>query len=129
MRILAFAFSALAATLLFTLAPSASSASTAQVTHGKYIVTSVAMCINCHGTKLTGEKLPFKPTVPMNWQGKTPNLMVIARTVPANKLVRFLETGVYVDGTHSDPPMPQFRMSHGDAQAVVAYLRSLAGAK
>jgi hypothetical protein len=29
------------------------------------------------------------------------------------------------NGAPPDPPMPQFRMSRGDAEAIVAYLRSL----
>jgi mono/diheme cytochrome c family protein len=122
MRIFLFALSVLLATL-------PSYGNSGQIAHGKYIVTSVGMCVECHGAKLTGEVLPFKPTVRMKWESRSANLMDIARKVPADKFVRFLETGVFADGTRADPPMPQFRMSHDDAQAVVAYVRSLAGAK
>jgi hypothetical protein len=39
--------------------------------------------------------------------------------------VRFLENGTNALGKMSLPPMPQFRLEHEDASAVVAYLRSL----
>jgi mono/diheme cytochrome c family protein len=40
-------------------------------------------------------------------------------------MIRLLTTGVWTDGNHLRPPMPQFRMSREDAAAVVAYLRAL----
>ncbi len=39
--------------------------------------------------------------------------------------VKFLETGTNAMGKTALPPMPQFRLNHEDAVAVVAYLRSL----
>jgi hypothetical protein len=39
--------------------------------------------------------------------------------------VKFFETGLTANGKFAQPPMPQFRFSHDDAVAVVAYLRSL----
>jgi len=40
-------------------------------------------------------------------------------------MVTLLTTGVWRDGKRPRPPMPQFRMTQQDAQAVVAYLKSL----
>jgi hypothetical protein len=55
---------------------------------------------------------------PENWPLKAPR---IAGTPPASDedMIRLLTTGVWTDGSHL-PPMPQFRMSREDADAVVA---------
>ena len=51
----------------------------------------------------------------------------LVRTPPVTDedMIRLLTTGVWIDGSHLRPPMPQFRMSRDDAESVVAYLRSL----
>lgn len=110
--------------------------SESRVARGKYIVEGVAMCGMCHtprtdsgeidtGRSLDGAAVWLLPAHPTgNWPLKAPRL---AGTPPANDndMVRLLMTGVWTDGTHLRPPMPQFRMSREDAEAVVAYLRSL----
>jgi mono/diheme cytochrome c family protein len=94
------------------------------------------MCGMCHtprtdsgeldsGHRLDGASvwlLPARPTE--NWPLKAPR---IAGTPLASDedMIRLLTTGAWTDGTHLRPPMPQFRMSREDADAVVAYLRSL----
>jgi hypothetical protein len=99
-------------------------------------VEGVAMCGMCHTPRTdSGELdtshsldgasvwlLPAHPTE--NWPLKAPR---IAGTPPASDedMIRLLTTGVWTDGSHLRPPMPQFRMSREDAGAVVAYLRSL----
>src|SRR5215471_1678647 len=107
-----------------------------QIARGKYIVEDVAMCGMCHTPrtdsgevdtrhKLDGAPIWLMPAHPTSdWPLKAPRL---AGTPPASDedMVRLLETGIWRDGTHLRPPMPQFRMSHDDAEAVVAYLRSL----
>jgi mono/diheme cytochrome c family protein len=107
-----------------------------RVARGKYIVEGVAMCGMCHtprtdsgeidrGHWLDGAAVWLLPAHPSgNWPLKAPR---IAGTPPANDedLIRLLTTGVWSDGTHLRPPMPQFRMSREDADAVVAYLRTL----
>jgi hypothetical protein len=40
-------------------------------------------------------------------------------------VIRLLTTGIGRNGSPPDPPMPLFRMSTADAEAIVAYLRSL----
>ena len=37
----------------------------------------------------------------------------------------FVNEGLTRDGKRPDPPMPQFRLNRSDAEAVVAYLKSL----
>jgi mono/diheme cytochrome c family protein len=106
------------------------------VTRGKYIVEDVAVCSQCHtprnsdGTPdrtkwLEGASLWLKPAQPTeNWPLEAPR---IAGTPPGSDadMVKLLTTGIWQNGTTLRPPMPQFRMSAQDAEAVVAYLRSL----
>ena len=51
----------------------------------------------------------------------------IAQSPPGSdaELVKLLTTGIWRDGKPLRPPMPQFRMSGADAEAVVAYLKAL----
>jgi hypothetical protein len=42
-----------------------------------------------------------------------------------DQAIAFFETGTNSLGKPALPPMPQFRLNHEDAVAVVAYLRSL----
>lgn len=107
-----------------------------RIAHGKYIVEGVAMCGMCHTPRtdsgeidsahtLDGAAVWLMPAHPAeNWPLKAPRL---AGTPPAGDedMVRLLTTGIWTDGTHLRPPMPQFRMNREDAEAVVAYLRSL----
>lgn len=107
-----------------------------KVTRGQYIVNGVAMCGMCHtprndaneidrGRWLDGAALWLLPAHPdANWPLKAPR---IAGTPPGSDedMVRLLTTGIWKDKGYLRPPMPQFRMSREDAEAVVAYLRSL----
>lgn len=106
------------------------------VAHGKYIVENVAMCGQCHTPTdsngnsdrsrwLQGSSVPYMPARPTaNWPISVPR---IGGTPPANDadMVTLLTTGVWTDGNHLRLPMPQFRMDRSDAEAVVAYLKSL----
>jgi mono/diheme cytochrome c family protein len=107
-----------------------------RIARGRYIVEGVAMCGMCHTPRndsgdldharsLDGAAVWLLPAHPTgNWPLKAPR---IAGTPPASDddMVRLLTTGIWTDGTRLRPPMPQFRMSREDAEAVVAYLRSL----
>ncbi|PWT84732.1 MAG: hypothetical protein C5B58_04255 [Acidobacteria bacterium] len=107
-----------------------------RIARGKYIVEGVGMCGMCHtprtdsgeidtGRSLDGAAVWLLPAHPTgNWPLKAPR---IAGTPPASDddMIRLLMTGVWTDGTHLRPPMPQFRMTREDAESVVAYLRSL----
>lgn len=106
------------------------------VARGKYIVESVAMCGQCHtprdsegnpdrGRWLQGGSLPFAPATPdPNWPVSAPR---IGGNPPANDadMVKLLTTGIWVTDNRLRFPMPQFRMDRGDAEAVVAYLKSV----
>jgi mono/diheme cytochrome c family protein len=106
------------------------------VTRGKYIVEGVAMCGQCHTPRdsngnpdrtrwLQGAPVLWQPANPdSNWPLNAPR---IGGTPPApdTDMVKLLTTGIWTTGNSLRPPMPQFRMAVSDAEAVVAYLKSL----
>ncbi|HLJ15146.1 MAG TPA: c-type cytochrome [Bryobacteraceae bacterium] len=106
------------------------------IERGRYIVEGVAMCERCHTQRdehgnpdrkhwLMGGPVQTRPTYPSpNWAVKEPRL---AGTPPGTdeEIVTLLTTGISRTGRPPDPPMPPFRMKREDAEAVVAYLRSL----
>jgi mono/diheme cytochrome c family protein len=110
--------------------------STDVVAHGKYIVEAVAMCGQCHtpldssgnpdpSRWLQGGPLPWMPAQPdSNWPLNAPR---IGGTPPASDadMIKLLTTGIWTSGNRLRYPMPQFRMNQTDAEAVVAYLKSL----
>jgi hypothetical protein len=122
--------------LRFTNLAEAEPAKDAQIKRGQYLVERVAMCAECHTPRadngeydrtewLNGNVLDFKPTHPMPFAVVAPQIAGLP-TFPTDDLaLRFLETGTNAFGKISLPPMPQFRLEHDDAIAVVAYLRSL----
>ena len=110
---------------------------TAQIARGKYIVEDVAVCGQCHtprapnsiamdsGHPLAGSALWLQSARPVsNWPLEAPRL---ATTLPGtdDEMVRLLTTGIWRDGNRLRAPMPQFRLSREDAEAVVSYLKSL----
>ncbi len=113
----------------------ATKASNMKLEHGKYLVTRVGMCADCHsprnergeevkGKSLQGAPLPFQPTTPMPWIGTAPPIAGLEGYTDAQAMM-FLTTGVKKDGKRATPPMPEFRFSNSDAAAVIAYLRSM----
>ncbi|MGB2604619.1 MAG: c-type cytochrome [Candidatus Sulfotelmatobacter sp.] len=110
--------------------------SVAIVARGKYIVEGVAVCSQCHTPRdsngnldrshwLEGAALWLNPAQPAdNWPLQAPR---IAGNPPGTdaEMVNLLTTGIWRDGKTLRPPMPQFRMTEPDAEAVVAYLKSL----
>jgi mono/diheme cytochrome c family protein len=123
--------------IISALSAPASPAQPAKVAQGKYIVEAVGMCGDCHtsysekgeplpGKTLQGAVLPFKPLVPMPvWAEEAPNIAGLPGWTD-QQAVKFLMTGVAYNDLPARPPMPQYRMNRQDAEAVVAYLRSLA---
>ena len=103
---------------------------------GKYLVEGVAVCGQCHTPRdsngnldrtrwLQGASVPYLPSKPdMDWPINAPR---IGGTPPANDadMIKLLTTGIWTDGKHLRLPMPQFRMDRSDAEAVVAYLKSV----
>jgi len=113
-----------------------STAGGGDVARGKYIVEDVAMCGTCHTPRLAngtldrtrwlaGAPVPYLPAQPTNdWPILAPRL---AGNPPATNagMVTLLTTAVWTSGKPLRDPMPKFHMTKADAEAVVAYLRSL----
>jgi mono/diheme cytochrome c family protein len=139
----------LAATLALAVQPASAQSQKAQaqtsshasvkagdVARGKYIVEGVAMCGQCHTPRdsqgnpdrkhwLEGGPVPFMPAESASdWPVRVPR---IGGTPPADDadMVKLLTTGIWTTGNRLRFPMPQFRMDRADAEAVVAYLKSL----
>ena len=113
-----------------------SSNSSAKIARGKYLVENIGMCGDCHTPHnekgepikeqwLKGTELPFKPSVPMPvWADKSVNIAGLPGW-GHDAAVKFLMTGIAYNGLPARPPMPQYRYSRQDAEAIVAYLKSL----
>lgn len=109
-----------------------------RIARGRYIVEDVATCWRCHSPVLEngerdtthwlmGGQVGMQPTVPSgNWAIVAPRIA----GVPAGtdeQIVHLLMTGISRTGQRLRLPMPQFRMSQSDAEAVLAYLKSIGG--
>jgi mono/diheme cytochrome c family protein len=108
----------------------------ALVARGKYLVEDVAYCVNCHTPRdekgeidrtklLQGSAVFYQPAQRMpDWPILAPR---IGGTPPGTdaEMITLLTTGIWNTGKPLRQPMPQFRMTREDAEAVVAYLKSL----
>jgi hypothetical protein len=73
---------------------------------------------------MMGMDLPVKSTAPMpEWAGHAPTLAGLVGYTDA-QVIGMLQTGLK-DGKPLRPPMPQYRFSREDAQAIMAFLRTL----
>src|SRR5579862_5458216 len=114
--------------------PSADSATL--IARGEYLTTSVAMCVQCHsgrdenGTILDsarfhGGAIPVtSPYSSQTWATIAPSLAGLPGFTD-EQVIALLTTGNMGDARPSPRrPMPPFRMSRADAEAIVAFLRS-----
>jgi mono/diheme cytochrome c family protein len=108
---------------------------------GKYLVEEVARCQECHTPKLPdgqfnkekwlkGVTLNVQPIDPIKgWHKTSPDLTASGRLWQGRwgqaALVKLLSTGLGPGGNPADPPMPTYKMTQDDAEAVVEYLKSL----
>jgi mono/diheme cytochrome c family protein len=122
------------------IAASALFAADADTARGKYLVEEVAKCGACHTPRgpdgnpdaakfLKGATLDFQPIAEIKgWHKTSPD---ITSTSPLwsrwkeDGFVKFLQTGKNPRGNAADPPMPAYTLAPVDAQAIVAYLKSL----
>jgi hypothetical protein len=106
-----------------------------QIACGKYPVEPVAMGIDCHSSRkengefdrakwLQGWLLLVKPAGPIpDWADDA--LPIAGRPLLSEAdAMKRLEAGRLPSGKLPRPPMPAYRMTHGEAAAVVAYLKS-----
>ena len=110
------------------------------VARGAYIVNSVAMCPTCHTPRtsdgqlnqsewLQGGPIVYLPANPTpNWPLYEPRIAGLLPTSDAN-MITLLTTGIWTDGKELRDPMPKFHMNRADAEAVVAYLKTVRSAK
>ena len=106
------------------------------IERGKYITHSVAMCVQCHtprkpdgelilSEQFHGAPLPIHSPYPNSqWAFQAPHIAGLPGYTQ-EEAIRFLMTGITTKGVPPKSPMPPFRMSREDAEAVVAYLKSI----
>ena len=128
------------ALLTLSLALGISYAADDKVERGKYLVEEVGKCQDCHTPRnadgtldrskwLKGATLDFAPTHEIEkWHKTSPDLTGPGRLFErwqAKGIADFLMTGKNPRGGKADPPMPEYHLSKDDAEAIVAYLKSL----
>jgi len=118
--------------------PKSGSAPAAQteIDHGRYLVEDVAMCQECHtprdsnGNLDTSRWLQGAPIWIMpvhstsNWAMRAPALAGF-QGFSDEQGEQILEKGAGPNGLPIQPPMHIYHMNRADAQAIIAYLRSL----
>ena len=138
-RILLLSFLGLAVGLAQSKQPSSTKAESggqALVERGRYIVEDVAMCELCHTPRdengnvrkdrwLQGGPAQLRPSYPApTWAIIEPRIGGGPPGTDAD-FIKLLTTGISRTGAPPNPPMPPFRMTRADAEAVLAYLKSL----
>ena len=108
----------------------------APIARGKYIVEDVAVCGNCHTPRkengeldysrwLAGASVPYlSARREANWPILAPRIGGLPPATDA-QMITLLTTGIWVTGEPLRDPMPHFHMTRADAEAVLAYLKSL----
>src|SRR5215469_15803735 len=106
------------------------------IARGKYLVEEVAKCPECHTPRdaqgnldrqawLQGAPIWVTPVRPIqNWADTVPPLAGLPSLTDA-QASNVLERGMGPEGEALRPPMHTYHMAHDDAQAIIAYLRTL----
>jgi mono/diheme cytochrome c family protein len=106
------------------------------IARGKYIVEGVAGCGYCHTPRdqegnpdharwLAGAPVFYEPArAVQGWANTAPRLAGLPPGSEA-ELIKLLTTSVSRTGKTPRWPMPRFYMTRADAEAVVAYLKSI----
>lgn len=107
---------------------------------GKYLVEEVARCQECHTPRtetndfdrskwMKGATLVAAPSTPIQgWHQKSPDITstsALWQRWGDDGVVKFLETAKNPRGGKAGAPMPAYTLSHDDADAIAAYLKSL----
>ena len=119
--------------------PNTPSADKTEVERGRYLVEEVAKCAECHTPRnaqgeldhtawLQGAPIWITPVRPIpNWAERAPALAGFP-SFTEEEGERVLEKGIGPEGEKLRPPMHIYHMSHADARAIIAYLKSLPAA-
>jgi mono/diheme cytochrome c family protein len=112
----------------------------AKVARGKYLVEEVARCQDCHTPKMEngnyiksqwmkGATMNITPAAPVpGWHATTPDVTPAGQVWKRwgeEGMVNFLMTGKNPRGGAAGPPMPAYMLKREDAEAIVAFLKSL----
>jgi mono/diheme cytochrome c family protein len=107
-----------------------------QLVRGDYLVNHVAMCVQCHTPRdgtgeldrtrlFRGAPIPLRsPFLNRSWALAAPAIAGLPGW-SSEDAGMLLTTGRRPMGYTPKPPMPPFRLSRDDADAVIAYLRSV----
>ncbi len=110
-----------------------------QAGRGRYLVEEIAKCTECHTPRdannqldrsrwLQGASIWIEPVRPVsNWAQFAPTLAGLP-SLSDEQMERVLEKDESANGREIQPPMHIYHLNHSDAQAIVAYLRSLPSA-
>jgi mono/diheme cytochrome c family protein len=108
----------------------------AEIKRGRYLVEEVAKCAECHTPRdangelktsewLQGSTIWIRPVAPIkNWAEQAPPLSGFP-SLTEEQGERVLEKGTGPQGEVLRPPMHIYHMTHEDAKAIIAYLKSL----
>jgi mono/diheme cytochrome c family protein len=109
------------------------------IDRGRYLVEDIAMCEECHtprdaagnldeSRRLQGAQIWIMPVhANPNWAMNAPGLAGFGGYTD-DQGVAILEKGMGPNGEAIRQPMHIYHMNHADAQAIIAYLRSLSSA-
>lgn len=107
-----------------------------QMARGSYLVNSIAMCPQCHTPRdasgdldrtrpLKGAPIPLRSPFPgQRWAFSAPGIAGLPGWTTEDAAA-VLATGRRLSGYAPKGPMPPFRLTREDAEAVIAYLRSV----
>jgi len=135
-----FTKTAFALPLAIALCIPAFAADAAKIERGKYLVEEVAKCQMCHTPRLEngeldkekwmkGAVLDFQPMKEVKgWHKTSPDLTPGSRLWSRwgeATILKYFMTGLAMNGKPADSPMPAYKLSQADAEAVVEYFKSL----
>jgi len=107
-----------------------------EIERGRYLVEEVARCAECHTPRdasgeldrqawLQGATIWIQPARDIaNWADQAPPLAGLP-SLTEEQMERVLEKGVGPEGETLRPPMHTYHLQPADAQAIIAYLKSL----
>lgn len=110
------------------------------VQYGKYLVNEIGKCQDCHSPRnsegkidearyMKGAVLDFAPLQPVkDWHKTSPDLTPSGRLWQRwgdEGMRKYLVTGLTPKGSPAGPPMPTYKLKPADAEAIVAYLKTL----
>lgn len=112
-----------------------SSTSPSSTVRGKYLVEAAGLCQDCHTPRnargefireqwLSGAPMGDFVKLRPDWAEKSANIAGLPGWTD-EQAVKFLMTGLAYNDLPARLPMPAYRFNQEDAEAIVAYLRSL----